>query len=65
VRALLPPGSSVDAARVSVGSEYFEVRGRLRLQDRVLEEISLVRRRGAAEVQAVHRLRRNLQAGAG
>ena len=65
VRALLPPGSSVDAARVSVGSEYFEVRGRLRLQDRVLEEISLVRRRGATEVQAVHRLRRNLQAGAG
>jgi general secretion pathway protein K len=63
VRALLPPGSPLESSRVSVGSQYFEVRGRLRLEDRVLEEASLVRRRGTVEVQAVHRLRRNLQAG--
>jgi general secretion pathway protein K len=62
VRALLPPGSALESSRVSVGSQYFEVRGRLRLEDRVLEEASLVRRRGTAEVLAVHRLRRNLQA---
>jgi general secretion pathway protein K len=62
VRALLPPGSPLESSRVSVGSQYFEVRGRLRLEDRVLEEASLVRRRGTAEVLAVHRLRRNLQA---
>jgi len=62
VRALLPPGSPLEGSRVSVGSQYFEVRGRLRLEDRVLEEASLVRRRGTAEVLAVHRLRRNLQA---
>ena len=62
VRALLPPGSPLESNRVSVGSQYFEVRGRLRLEDRVLEEASLVRRRGTAEVLAVHRLRRNLQA---
>ena len=62
VRALLPPGNPLESSRVSVGSQYFEVRGRLRLEDRVLEEASLVRRRGTAEVLAVHRLRRNLQA---
>ena len=62
VRALLPPGSPLESSRVSVGSQYFQVRGRLRLEDRVLEEASLVRRRGTAEVLAVHRLRRNLQA---
>jgi general secretion pathway protein K len=65
VRALLPPDSALDGARVSVGSEYFEVRGRLRLEERVLEEISLMRRRGVAEVLPVHRFRRNLQAGPG
>jgi general secretion pathway protein K len=67
VRALMPPDSAMDSAldgaRVSVGSEYFEVRGRLRLEERVLEEISLMRRRGVAEVLPVHRFRRNLQAG--
>ena len=62
VRALLPPGTPLESSRVSVGSQYFEVLGRLRLEDRVLEEASLVRRRGTAEVLAVHRLRRNLQA---
>ena len=61
VRALLPPGTPLESTRVSVGSQYFEVRGRLRLEDRVLEEASLVRRRGTAEVVAVHRLRRHLQ----
>ena len=65
VRALLPPDSTLDGARVSVGSEYFEVRGRLRLEERVLEEISLMRRRGAAEVLPVRRFRHNLQAGPG
>ncbi|MEI8267100.1 MAG: type II secretion system minor pseudopilin GspK [Betaproteobacteria bacterium] len=62
VRALLPSGTPLESSRVSVGSQYFEVRGRLRLEDRVLEEASLVRRRGTAEVVAVHRLRRHLQA---
>jgi len=63
VRTQVPPGTTLDAARVSVGSSYFEVRGRLRLEDRVLEEHSLVRRRGAVEAQAVQRTRRSLQAG--
>jgi len=62
-RVLLQPDAVLDPARVSVRSEYFEVRGRLRLEERVLEETSLVRRRGATEVVAVQRSRRNLQAG--
>jgi general secretion pathway protein K len=61
VLALLPQGSTLEGSRVSVGSQYFEVRGRLRLEDRVLEETSLVRRRGVAEVLAVQRSRQNLQ----
>ena len=64
VRTQLPPGTPLEPARVSVGSSHFWVRGRLRLEDRVLEESSLVRRRGALEAQPVQRLRRSLQAGA-
>jgi len=62
-RVLLQPDAVLDPARVSVRSEYFEVRGRLRLEERVLEETSLVRRRGVTEVVAVQRSRRNLQPG--
>ena len=39
-------------------TEYFEVRGRMRLDDRVLEEMSIVRRQGR-NVQPVHRERIN------
>jgi general secretion pathway protein K len=44
--AVLGSGFTLDANRVGVDSSYFEVRGRLRLADRVLEERSLVRRNG-------------------
>lgn len=40
------PGLTPDTSRVGVRSEYFEVRGRLRLEERVLEQRSLVVRRG-------------------
>jgi general secretion pathway protein K len=46
LQALLPPGVTADAARVSVGSGWFEVSGRLRLDERVLEERSLLQRDG-------------------
>ncbi|MEO6409108.1 MAG: type II secretion system minor pseudopilin GspK [Burkholderiaceae bacterium] len=46
VEALLPAIAPLDPKRVGVLSNYFEVRGRLRLLDRVLEERSLMRRRG-------------------
>ena len=40
------PGVPVVGQRIDVRSRFFEVRGRLRLQDQVLEESSLVERRG-------------------
>jgi general secretion pathway protein K len=44
-RAQLPQGTVLEPNRVSVVSNYFEVSGRLRLEDRVLEETSLLVRR--------------------
>ena len=63
-KAELPPGSVLDEARVTVRSVFFEVNGRLRLEDRVLEERSLVERRGdrGGDVLALQRTRRSLQA---
>jgi len=59
----LPPGTVLDEARVGVLSRYFEIDGRLRLEDRVLQERSLVERRGnrGSEVVAIQRARVNLQ----
>jgi general secretion pathway protein K len=45
IRGLLPPGAEPDPQRVGVATAFFEVRGRLRLDERVLEERSLVERR--------------------
>lgn len=45
-QALLPPTMTLESIRVGVLSNFFEVRGRLRLGDRVIEELSLVERRG-------------------
>jgi len=51
VKAMLGPDTQLDEARVSVASSYFWVAGRLRLEDRVLEERSLlVRRDGRVDV---------------
>lgn len=46
IQAQLPGVSSQNLARTGVTTNYFEVRGRLRLDDRVLEQRSLVRRTG-------------------
>jgi general secretion pathway protein K len=45
-QALLPNPATIDSARADIKSGYFEVRGRLRLADRALEERSLVQRTG-------------------
>ena len=58
-QAQIPASLALDASRVDVQSNYFEVRGRIRLGDRVLEEVSLVRRRGL-EVLPLQRQRVNL-----
>ncbi len=51
VKAQLAPDTVLDSNRVAVGTAYFLVSGRLRLEDRVLEERSmLVRRDGRVDV---------------
>ena len=49
---LLPPAlaKTVSPTQVNVSSNFFEVRGRLRLADRILEESSLVERQGTTIV---------------
>lgn len=61
LQAALPQGLQVDPQRVGVSSSYFDVYGRLRLEERVLEEHSLVQRRpGGGEVFTVQRDRQSL-----
>lgn len=56
-QALLPnPSIPLSGQRVDVRSSFFEVRGRLRLEDRVVEERSLVERR-SGNVVALRRER--------
>ena len=45
------------AAKISVSSNFFEVRGRLRLTDRVLEERSLVQRLPDGQIRLIERER--------
>ncbi len=59
----LPPEAKLDETRIGTTSRYFEVYGRLRLEERVLEERSLVERRGpdqGSEVIAIQRSRYSL-----
>lgn len=46
IQAQLPPTMTLEPTRVAVGSSWFYVAGRLRLDERSLEEISLVQREG-------------------
>ncbi len=64
VQALLAPTVTLDATRVAVMSSYFDVAGRLRLDDRVLEERSLLVRRGN-RVDVLRRERRSSMLPAG
>ncbi len=61
-QTLLPATLKMEENRVGVLSNFFEVRGRLRLDDRVLEELSLVERRGL-DVVALQRRRVNSKDG--
>jgi general secretion pathway protein K len=57
LRAQLPPTLKLDEGRVGVSTAYFIVSGRLRLDDRVLEERSLlIRREGRVDVLRRERL---------
>jgi general secretion pathway protein K len=55
-RSILPQGTSIDERNAAVTSSFFEVRGRLRLEERVVEERALVQRRGR-QVVTLHRER--------
>ena len=55
--AVLGQGVPLETGDVGVKSAYFEVRGRLRLEQRLLDEQTLVERRSNNEVVAVQRLR--------
>ena len=55
----LPPATVLNARQVGVASQFFEVRGQLRLGDRVLQERSLVQRRNP-EVVTIQRERVSL-----
>ena len=63
-QALLPATTTLEGTRVGVISNFFEVRGRLRLGDRVLEELSLVERRGT-DIVPLQRQRVSSREGAG
>ena len=60
VLAQLAPTTVLDPNRASVGSSYFLVSGRLRLEDRVLEERSLLVRRDG-RVDVLRREKRSFQ----
>jgi general secretion pathway protein K len=62
----LPQTTTLEPARVSVGTSYFHVVGELRLDERVLQETSLVQRRGTGagtEVVSIYRERRSWHLG--
>lgn len=63
-QAALPANVTLESTRVGVLSNFFEVRGRLRLGDRVLEELSLVERRGL-DIVPLQRQRLSLRDAAG
>ncbi len=64
IQAQLPQGSTADAGRISVSSSWFIVSGRLRLEDRVLEERSLLQR-NEDRVTVRRRERASFDAGSG
>lgn len=67
LKPYLPQGTTPDPKRAGFSSMFFAVSGRLRLDERVLEEHALMQRRGtggATEVVTLRRERRALQAGA-
>lgn len=60
VRAQLPENTPVEGHRLSVQTGFFWVSGRLRLEERVLEERSLVQRRGTDVVTLMREKRSDM-----
>jgi general secretion pathway protein K len=55
-KRLLPPDTDLSPDRVGVASSFFEVTGRLRLEERLLEQRSIIERRGL-EMRVIARYR--------
>lgn len=64
VKRQLPSGVTLAPSRIGISSNFFEVTGRLRLELRVLQERSLVERKGL-DIVPLRRQRVNLQDSAG
>ena len=64
VKRQLPSGVTLAPSRIGISSNFFEVTGRLRLEQRVLQERSLVERKGL-DIVPLRRQRVNLQDSAG
>lgn len=62
LRALLPSGVTTDDARVGVSTRHFDVIGRLRVGDRMMEERWLIERRGGERGTDMALLRRERRA---
>ncbi len=62
LKAELSPKQQIglDTQSIDTLTKFFEVRGRLRLDNHVLEEVSIVRRNSPADVKAIRRARVNL-----
>ncbi len=58
-RGHLPSGQTLDERRVGVTSKYFEVGGRFRLDQRALEETSIIERRSSDDMVTIRRERRS------
>ena len=63
VRAELPEGTPMEASRLSVQSSFFEATGRIRIDERVVQERVLLQRRGRTEVAIVQRQRTSMATG--
>lgn len=57
LRTMLPEGLPFQPARLSVRSSFFEARGRVRVDHRVVQERALLQRRSAGDVTVVRRTR--------
>jgi general secretion pathway protein K len=66
LRTELPSGTPLEASRVAVQTSFFEATGRIRIDERIVQERVLLQRKGRNEVAVLRRSRETLLAsGAG
>jgi general secretion pathway protein K len=60
VRAELPQGTPLEASRIAVQTSFFEATGRIRIDDRIVQQRVLLQRKGRNEVAVLRRSRETL-----